>query len=60
MMGCVKDAVAETLEQLWISYNSIEKLKGLAVLKKLKVKNVKRGPAMFRMCLLDIFIFKSF
>ena len=55
-----QDAVAETLEQLWISYNSIEKLKGLAVLKKLKVKNVKRGPAMFRMCLLDSFIFKSF
>ena len=33
----VKDAVADTLEQLWISYNSIEKLKGIAVLKKLKV-----------------------
>ena len=33
----VQEAVADTLEQLWISYNNIEKLKGIAVLKKLKV-----------------------
>ena len=30
--------MADTLEQLWISYNNIEKLKGIAVLKKLKVR----------------------
>lgn len=32
-----QDAVADTLEELWISYNFIEKLKGVDVLKKLKV-----------------------
>lgn len=37
-MWTLKDAVADTLEQLWISYNLIEKLKGIAVLKKLKVE----------------------
>lgn len=39
LYGCMKmeDAVADNLEQLWISYNMIEKLKGIAVLKKLKV-----------------------
>ena len=31
------DAVGDTLEQLWISNNNIEKLKGVHVLKKLKV-----------------------
>ncbi|CAG9803265.1 unnamed protein product [Chironomus riparius] len=31
------DALADSLEQLWISYNSIEKLKGIEVMKKLKV-----------------------
>ena len=31
------DAVGDTLEELWISYNNIEKLKGITVLKKLKV-----------------------
>lgn len=31
------EAVAETLEELWLSYNLIEKLKGLAGLKKLRV-----------------------
>lgn len=31
------EAVGETLEQLWISYNLLEKLKGVGVLKKLKV-----------------------
>lgn len=31
------EAVAGTLEQLWISYNQIEKLSGISALKKLKV-----------------------
>merc|ERR1712004_632550 len=31
------EAVGETLTELWISYNNIEKLKGVHVLKKLKV-----------------------
>lgn len=34
---CQKEGVAETLEELWISYNLIEKLKGINVLKKLRV-----------------------
>uniref|UniRef100_H0ZLT5 NXF1/2/3/5-like leucine-rich repeat domain-containing protein n=1 Tax=Taeniopygia guttata TaxID=59729 RepID=H0ZLT5_TAEGU len=29
--------LAETLEELWISYNLIEKLRGIRVMKKLKV-----------------------
>jgi hypothetical protein len=29
--------VSETLEELWISYNQIEKLKGIGVMKKLRV-----------------------
>lgn len=29
--------MGDTLEELWISYNLIEKLKGIGVLKKLKV-----------------------
>jgi len=29
--------LGDTLEELWISYNLIEKLKGIGVLKKLKV-----------------------
>lgn len=33
----VQEAVGDTLEELWISYNKIEKLKGINVLKKLKV-----------------------
>ncbi|NXR97927.1 DNAL1 protein, partial [Oxylabes madagascariensis] len=32
-----QEAVAETLEELWISYNLIEKLRGIRVMKKLKV-----------------------
>lgn len=31
------EAVGETLEELWISYNFIEKLRGIRVMKKLKV-----------------------
>ncbi|NXC15540.1 DNAL1 protein, partial [Corythaeola cristata] len=32
-----QEAVADTLEELWISYNFIEKLRGIRVMKKLKV-----------------------
>ena len=32
-----QEAVGDTLVELWISYNLIEKLKGINVLKKLKV-----------------------
>lgn len=32
-----QEAVGDTLEELWISYNNIEKLKGINVLKRLKV-----------------------
>ena len=32
-----QEAVGDTLEELWISYNQIEKLKGINVLKKMKV-----------------------
>ena len=35
-----QEAVADTLEQLWISYNQIEKLKGITVLKKMTVSNI--------------------
>lgn len=34
------EGVADTLEELWISYNFIEKVKGVQVLKKLKVMKV--------------------
>lgn len=33
----LQEGVAETLEELWLSYNLIEKLKGIQVLKRLKV-----------------------
>lgn len=32
-----QEAVGDTLEELWISYNLIEKLKGLHVMKKLRI-----------------------
>uniref|UniRef100_A0A8C2TTZ4 Dynein axonemal light chain 1 n=1 Tax=Coturnix japonica TaxID=93934 RepID=A0A8C2TTZ4_COTJA len=32
-----QEAVGDTLEELWISYNFIEKLRGIRVMKKLKV-----------------------
>jgi dynein light chain 1 len=40
--NCIKkieglDAVADTLEELWISYNNIERLNGVECCKKLKV-----------------------
>lgn len=35
-----QEAVGDTLEELWISYNNIEKLKGINVLKRLKVFNI--------------------
>ena len=34
---CLQEGVGDTLEELWISYNLIEKLKGVNCLKKLKV-----------------------
>ncbi len=34
----LQEAVGETLEELWISYNQIEKLKGINVLKRLQVR----------------------
>ena len=40
---CFQEAVGETLQELWISYNFIEKLKGIGVLKKLKV-SIKINP----------------
>ena len=33
----LQEAVGDTLQELWISYNNIEKLKGITVLAKLKV-----------------------
>jgi len=33
----LQESLGDTLEELWISYNLIEKLKGIGVLKKLKV-----------------------
>lgn len=33
----LQESVGDTLEELWISYNLIEKVKGVSVLKKLKV-----------------------
>ena len=33
----LQEAVGDTLKKLWISYNNIEKLKGITVLAKLKV-----------------------
>ena len=33
----MQEGVGDTLEELWISYNLIEKVKGVGVLKKLKV-----------------------
>lgn len=33
----VQEAVADSLEELWISYNLIEKLKGIQCMKKLRV-----------------------
>lgn len=32
-----QEAVGDTLEELWISYNQIEKLKGLHMMKRLKI-----------------------
>lgn len=33
----LQEAVSDTLEELWISYNQIEKLKGIGGMKKLRV-----------------------
>ena len=37
MSTATQEAVGDTLQELWISYNNIEKLKGITVLAKLKV-----------------------
>lgn len=37
MLVAFQEAVGDSLEQLWISYNLIEKIKGVNVLRKLKV-----------------------
>lgn len=37
MGACVQEAVADTLQELWISYNLIEKLKGIQCMKNLRV-----------------------
>ncbi|KAB7507011.1 Dynein light chain 1, axonemal [Armadillidium nasatum] len=36
LINCEKLIIGDTLEQLWISYNQIEKLKGINSLKNLK------------------------
>ena len=36
-MRYMQEPVADTLEQLWISYNQIDKLKGINILRNLKV-----------------------
>lgn len=36
-MCFVQEAVADTLQELWISYNLIEKLKGIQCMKNLRV-----------------------
>jgi len=36
----LQEAVGDSLVELWISYNQIEKLKGINVLKKLKVRRL--------------------
>jgi dynein light chain 1 len=37
LINFLQEAVGDTLEELWISYNQIEKLKGIGGMKKLKV-----------------------
>lgn len=37
MFSTRQEAVADSLEELWISYNLIEKLKGIQCMKKLRV-----------------------
>lgn len=56
------DAVGDTLEQLWISNNNIEKLKGVHVLKKLKVLFMANNTVKVRWILTKkwvIFIFQD-
>ena len=42
------DAVGDTLEQLWISYNAVEKLKGIQVVKKLKILQITNNKIKVR------------
>lgn len=46
-----QEAVGDTLEELWISYNKIEKLKGINVLKKLKVIPLNNTTNLWLICL---------
>lgn len=39
----LKESVGDTLEELWISYNLIEKLKGINVLRKLRVLHISNN-----------------
>ena len=39
LLTMLQEAVGDTLEELWISYNNVEKLKGVTVLSKLKVSS---------------------
>lgn len=36
-MCVAQEAVADTLQELWLSYNAIEKLKGIQCMKNLRV-----------------------
>lgn len=38
-----QESLADTLEELWISYNLIEKLKGINVLRKLRVLHISNN-----------------
>lgn len=42
----LKEPLADTLEELWISYNLIEKMKGIEIMKKLRVLYI--GYNMFK------------
>ncbi len=56
--------VADTLEELWISYNMIEKTKGISVLKKLKVlymsNNSVKDWAEFMKIVTELFCYDLF
>ena len=54
------DAVGDTLEQLWISNNNIEKLKGVHVLKKLKVLFMANNTVKVRWILTKKWVFFIF
>ena len=45
-----QEAVGDTLEELWISYNNIEKLRGITSLKKLRVSASLLAGNNIRLC----------